>query len=486
MENTEKPMSKRALTWASKTPEEKEAISKKLRERAAARTPEQEAERIRKRLESRSKWTPERKSESEMKRQASLASRTEAEKQESSKRMREAHARRSPEAEAERVRKRLEKMPPLEGERLEHRKEALREAHARHTPEQKEEIAQKISKSHFIRSEEDEAARVDKISHTLMSRSEEEKAEWSEKVSDTMMERYGTTSAWIVAKGKGTTAECKVRAFFATLGFNMEENTSVCAPYHLDGYDAEKKTAFEYHGLFWHCEGSKKSRPPRYHYSKLLACRRAGARLFSIFEDEWKLRGDQVRGYLTATLGRNPVKVFARKTEVRTIDDKVAQEFYEAFHIQGGTNKGLHSAGLFLGEDLVAAMTFGRHHRNAEGVVLTRLCFKAGTTVTGGASKLFKFLTEQSGAQEVISWSDNRWSEGGVYSAMGFVKDEELNPDYAYVDLKRPTKRIPKQSQKKGVSECPEGMTEKAWAKTRGLSRIWDCGKIRWKWKRTP
>ena len=82
--------------------------------------------------------------------------------------------------------------------------------------------------------------------------------------------------------------------------------------------------------------------------------------------------------------------------------------------------------------------------------------------------------------KEIISWSDNRWSVGSVYRKLGFVLAEELKPDYSYVDLKRPHRRISKQSQQKKKTGCPQGMTELEWANQRGLSRIWDCGKKRW------
>ena len=87
----------------------------------------------------------------------------------------------------------------------------------------------------------------------------------------------------------------------------------------------------------------------------------------------------------------------------------------------------------------------------------------------------------ENGYKDLISWSDNRWSQGRVYEKMGFTLDSELPQDYSYVNVKRPIERLSKQSQKKSNTNCPEGMTEKEWAEERGLARIWDCGKKRWK-----
>jgi len=79
-----------------------------------------------------------------------------------------------------------------------------------------------------------------------------------------------------------------------------------------------------------------------------------------------------------------------------------------------------------------------------------------------------------------LSWSDNRWSDGSVYKKLGFTLDEHLKPDYTYVSLINPKRRISKQSQKKSATNCPPEITELEWANTRGLARIWDCGKTRW------
>jgi hypothetical protein len=83
------------------------------------------------------------------------------------------------------------------------------------------------------------------------------------------------------------------------------------------------------------------------------------------------------------------------------------------------------------------------------------------------------------GYEKIVSWSDNRWSEGKVYEALGFYLEEELGPDYSYV---KDRQRISKQScQKKHLfKKGAVGDTELEMAKSLGYSRIWDCGKKRW------
>ena len=133
----------------------------------------------------------------------------------------------------------------------------------------------------------------------------------------------------------------------------------------------------------------------------------------------------------------------------------------------------------------MGVMSLGRHHRQSatNHVVLDRLCFAAGVQVVGGASKLLKRCVEWAateGHEAIITWSDNRWSAGKIYQTLGFTLDEELDVDYSYVDL-RNGRRLSKQSQKKSASGCPADKTETEWAFERGLAKIWDCGKKRWK-----
>jgi len=244
-------------------------------------------------------------------------------------------------------------------------------------------------------------------------------------------------------------------------------------------YDAEHKIGIEYCGIYWHCEKFNKDK--KRHISKMREAEKAGIRLITLYENEWLDRKAQVISYLTAAFGKNKIRLQARKCTVAQISKAEGQAFIEEHHIQGKNALGTTYAGLFAGDELLGVMSFGRHHRGGDATVLDRLCFKPDTSVIGGASKLFKFLINLTQAHRVISWSDNRWSQGGVYKQLGFKDAQHLPEDYAYVDTKH-TRMISKQSQKKNNTKCPAGYTEKRWCQERGLYRIWDCGKIRWEY----
>jgi len=216
-----------------------------------------------------------------------------------------------------------------------------------------------------------------------------------------------------------------------------------------------------------------------------LVCRKMGLQLITIFEDEWLYKRIQIENILKARLGIHSMKVGARECQVEEISSYQASGFLENEHLQGGTNRILSAWGLIYEGRLIACATLSPHHRqnNNDVLVLSRLCFASGVSVTGGTSRLIDRLSSSARdlkASMIVSWSDNRWSTGAVYERTGFTLAEELPPDYSYVLVSKPRERISKQSQQKSRTGCPENTTEHEWALQHGLARIWDCGHKRW------
>jgi hypothetical protein len=231
---------------------------------------------------------------------------------------------------------------------------------------------------------------------------------------------------------------------------------------------------------------SPQPRDKNYHYFKYKACSGQNIRLITMFEDEWKNRNKQCKNFLKSVFNIVDKTVYARKCEVKMISKKESDAFCEEHHIQGPSMHTQVSYGLFHHNVMIGIMSLGRHPRKSNSIVLDRLCFADGWQIIGGASKLFSQCTKWAKANKVssiISWSDNRWSQGMIYQKLGFRLDEDMKPDYSYVNIKKPYRRLSKQSQKKSVTKCPLGMTEFEWATQHGLARIWDCGKKRWVFK---
>jgi len=301
------------------------------------------------------------------------------------------------------------------------------------------------------------------------------------KAKQTCLDIYGK---WPV--GNYGQAQSEIEKWINDFGFNFSSNTAIPGgSKELDLYDAEKKLAIEYCGLYFHNEKSPDPRGRYYHYNKYKTCLDNGIQLLTIFEDEWLNRQYQCKSHIKSILGIVEQKIFARKCIIKEIDKCEARPFIDEYHIQGSNNLSKICFGLYHAEELVGVMTLGHHHRQngSSNLVLDRLCFKHSIQVIGGASKLFSRCIEwakKGNYSEIISFSDNRWSLGKVYEAMNFEMDREYRPDYCYVNTNKPTTRISKQSQAKKPSKCPEGLTEHQWALQRGLARIWDCGKKRW------
>lgn len=275
----------------------------------------------------------------------------------------------------------------------------------------------------------------------------------------------------------------EIQDWLNSYGFEFKSNTSLIVGREIDLYDSNKKIAIEYCGLHWHHEQSLEPRDRNYHIHKFMKCRENDVQLLTIFSDEWENRQYQCKNHIKSILGVNEKRIYGRKCKVKEINKEIGRNFFEKNHIQGKNKLGFIFFGLYFEENLIGVISLGKHNRQVKDIVLDRLCFADGNQVIGGSSKLFKRCinwAKTNGYKKIISFSDNRWSLGAVYRALKFNLDKSYEADYSYVDIKRPTRRISKQSQKKQAVNCPKELTEHTWAKERGLSRIWDCGKIRW------
>ena len=307
-------------------------------------------------------------------------------------------------------------------------------------------------------------------------------AEFRERFIKTCLERYGVENPLCLQVNQvyGKTQN-EIKDFLNSFGFSFESTYSVLGDQEIDLYDESVKIGIEYCGLYWHTDLSPSPRLRYYHHRKYMKCLQNGVRLITIFEDEWKGRREQCEGILMSILGKTE-KIYARSCIVKEVDRVTFNKFCNLYHLQGSNNLGLVFYVLEFGGEVVAGMSLGRHHRKQE-LTLDRLFFKSSVQVIGGASKLFKRCVEWAVGHDyhkIISWSDNRWSQGNIYKKLGFDLDGLLPPDYSYVDIKKPYSRISKQSRKKSNTGCPIDVTEQAWALENGLARIWDCGKKRW------
>ena len=270
-------------------------------------------------------------------------------------------------------------------------------------------------------------------------------------------------------------AERQIGDYLESLGINIIRNDrSVLQTKELDIYIPEHKLAIEFNGLFWH---STKFKEPSYHLNKMKECNTAGVRLIQIFEDEWNDRQEQIKNKLAAVLGKlNKPRVYARKTEIRSIGLEDYRAFYNDNHIQGCPRASI-SYGLFHENELVAAMSFSVNYGYME---LVR--YATSKQVVGGFSKLVNhFKKNHPEVKEIVSFADLRYSDGGMYFTNGFDLADVIRPNYFYVvDDKRIRKQKFRHKYLANILENYDpNLSEKENTENHDIWRIYDCGLLK-------
>lgn len=252
----------------------------------------------------------------------------------------------------------------------------------------------------------------------------------------------------------------------------IKNDRKILAPKELDIWIPECKVAIEVCGLYWHSTRYKNKLD---HAFKQKECEKLGIKLITLFEDEWNHKKEVVQKKILHLLN-NSDTVYARKCEiVENLSVSEMKDFCNANHIQG-YSPCKYSVGLKYNSELVALMTFGipRYNKNYEWELIR---YATSCSVVGGASKLFQHFLKEKNPQNVISYCDLRWGNGGVYSKIGFEYIKHTEPGYYYTDLNKKYNRL--RFQKKTLVEqgYDSNKTEKQIVEDEmGLYKIYDCG----------
>jgi hypothetical protein len=175
--------------------------------------------------------------------------------------------------------------------------------------------------------------------------------------------------------------------------------------------------------------------------------------------------------------------IYARKCEIRKIDSKTSKKFMEDNHIQGSVNSKVN-IGLFYENKLVSLMTFSKGRIIMGGKEneweLNRFCNEINTTIVGSSSRILKFFIKKYKPEKIVSYSDIRLFDGGMYEKIGFKKISQSKPNYWYVinDI-----RYHRFNYRKSIlvkEGFDKNKTERQIMLDRGIYRIYDCGNIRW------
>ncbi len=253
----------------------------------------------------------------------------------------------------------------------------------------------------------------------------------------------------------------------------------------IDVWVPSANIGIEHHGLRWHGELLNLDNRFNVLQKHLLTAQR-GVRLVSVFADEWLYRRNACEGFLRAILGKSP-RVGARGLDIVQEHGQLGPlyHFTEDKHLQGGA--GGERYGLRRGDELLAVATFSRPNASRAGAPdpgtweLARYAV-GGTAVQGGLSRcIAAFRREHPEATTLLSYSDVRWSTGGVYRALGFTRVRKNRPSYWYFKgqkrLHRYTLRKSELLRRFGGDPAK---TEWQLAVEAGYDRVWDAGTELW------
>ena len=275
--------------------------------------------------------------------------------------------------------------------------------------------------------------------------------------------------------------ELQIFSFIKNINNNaISGSKKIIPPYQLDIYIPDKKLAIEYNGIYWHSDQYKNK---YYHLNKTNLCKDKGIILLHIFENEWLYKQEIVKSIINSKLNIYKNKIFARKCEIKELNNKEYKEFLELNHIQGYANAFI-KIGLFYNNELVACIGIGKSRFKNNETELIRFCNKLNTLVIGGLSRLIKY----SKIEELISYVDLRYFNGSGYEKIGFELINKSSPSYVYA--KHNSNILSRyQCQKHKLYKLlgntyNKDLTEEENMILAGYYKIYDCGMLKYRYKK--
>jgi len=243
----------------------------------------------------------------------------------------------------------------------------------------------------------------------------------------------------------------------------------------LDIFLPEYNVAIELHGYRRHSElAGGKGR--NYHQNKYDVCQKNGIFLYQFWDEEAGAQTDTIVSMVRARCGKS-TKVNARScTVVKGLD---VRDFLRDNHIQGSANYG-ESVSLVIDDEIMATMTFIKPRNKQYDWELNRFACKSGLAVRGAFSRLLHHGV----TGKVVSYSDCRYSDGGVYETNGFKHTRTNGQVYYYTNDYKSIKGRMNFSKSEIARKFPDQYDEQKteWENMRalGYDRLWSCKTKTW------
>jgi len=274
--------------------------------------------------------------------------------------------------------------------------------------------------------------------------------------------------------------ENDIAELIASLGIDILCNKrDIISPYELDIFIPSHNIAIEFCGLWCHSSGGNAPYliPADRHITKLRMCEDAGIRLITIFEDEWILRKEVVMSKLLIDLNQfKGQKLGGRLCTVGKTTSKSKRDFLQQYHLQGDRVSTVNLCLKYFGS-IISVMTFTklRDHEYE----LSRYCCKPNYLIMGGASKLLSYFKTNYTWTNIFTYADRRWSNGNLYTSLGFESSGITDPNYWYWGngiIGRAHRLNYSKSQLTSMKNFSDDLTEKQIMALEGYAWIYDCG----------
>lgn len=284
--------------------------------------------------------------------------------------------------------------------------------------------------------------------------------------------------------------EKELKEMIQSCGLECHKEKALFNGMEIDIFVPKKMIGIEYNGVLFHTEWFGK-KGKWFHLGKTMKCQEKGVKLIHIFEDEYVYQREIVENKIKHILGvqQNLPKIMGRKCEIHPISKSVSKNFLEKYHIQGNASSTVR-LGAFFNNELIAVMCFKID--DGGNWELVRFTSDYHYICQGVGGRLFKHFIREYNPKEIKSFADRRWTineQNNIYIQLGFKFDKYTAPDYRYVN---PSSHNLRRQHKFGFRKnilhnkygFPLDMTEEEMVKKLKYDRIWDCGLIRYVWKK--
>ncbi len=269
-----------------------------------------------------------------------------------------------------------------------------------------------------------------------------------------------------------STEELELKKFLSDLEIDFLENSRMMIPpkeIDVTCLIPNKIIGIEYNGLYWHTENK---RGKSYHLDKLISCIDNGIELIHVFSDDWKNKQNIIKSIIRNKLGMSLFRYNARSCEIKTMTKSEEKEHFNTTHISGFSPSKL-AFGLFYKGKCVAGLSLREPlSKKYKGYIeICRFSSELFSNVRGGLSRLLKKVKKWAigeGYHGVLTYADRNFGEGDGYLKVGFEKIGSTSPNYFYTNGKERFGRMTFKAQK--------GMTEREYAESMGVERIYGCG----------